>query len=114
MMEMVLYRPDTPYGRPRAANARTTPADQPVGVQLNKKKREAPPPRPSHMMGSKLLEMAGCTYVQPSAAPDASRLRGQFGLTSPLSDAVATMTSRSVCLFSVRDEPEFASFAHAS
>ena len=94
MMEMVLYRPDTPHGRSRTANAATTRADQPVGAQMSKKKREVPPPRPSHMMGSKLMEMAGCTYVQPSAAPDASQLRGQFGLTSPLSDAVATMTPR--------------------
>ena len=75
MMEMVLYRPDTPHGRSRTANAATTPADQPVGAQMSKKKREVPPPRPSHMMGSKLMEMAGCTYVQPSAAPDAPKER---------------------------------------
>ena len=96
MMEMMLYGSGTPDGRARAANAATTPADQPVGAQMSKKKREVPPPRPSHMMGSKLMEMTGCAYVQPSAAPDASRLRGQFGLTSPLSDAVATMTPRNV------------------
>merc|ERR1712185_451491 len=96
MMEMMLYGSGTPDGRPRAANAATTPADQPVGAQMSKKKREVPPPRPSHMMGSKQVEVAGCASVQPSAAPNASRLRGQFGLTSPLSDAVATMTPRNV------------------
>ena len=39
MMEMVLYRPDTPHGRPRTANAATTSADQPVGDQTSKKKK---------------------------------------------------------------------------